>query len=95
MKGEKIIKMKFFTHFANQKYAQLLDYIRTLEPGEDVTVSRVQRELRVGYPLAKELLQMLHQEGYLESYTQWVGTVVNGERKEGHEITLYRVPNSH
>jgi DNA-binding GntR family transcriptional regulator len=88
-------KMKFSTDFANQKYAQLLDYIRTLKPGEDVTVSRIQREIRVGYSLAEEFLQMLHQEGYVESYKQWIGTIVNGVRREGHEITLYRIPHSH
>jgi Mn-dependent DtxR family transcriptional regulator len=86
--------MRFSTHFANEKYAQLLDYIRTLKSGEGISPSRIQRELRVGYKLAEEFLQALHQEGYVESYQKWAGSYWNGERKDGKYITFYRIPIS-
>ncbi|PLS19523.1 hypothetical protein CVD28_03655 [Bacillus sp. M6-12] len=74
-----------------EKLVQLNEHVKNMQPGDTISVSYIQRKIRVGYDMGKRLLRILVEEGKVESYQQWVGTSVNGVRKDGHEITLYRV----
>jgi DNA segregation ATPase FtsK/SpoIIIE-like protein len=76
-----------------EKYEVLKEHVQSLNPGDTISVAYIQRKIRVGYDMGKRLLESLQKDGEIESYQSWVGTTVNGVRKNGHEITLYRVPS--
>lgn len=78
--------------YEEEKLLDLKEHMQILKPGDTISVSYIQRKVRVGYEMAKRLLQNIHEAELVESYQQWVGTTVNGVRTDGHEITLYRIP---
>jgi Mn-dependent DtxR family transcriptional regulator len=78
------------TEYENEKYQEAINLIKEINSGETVSVSMFQRRIRVGYGLGTAIIQKLLKEGYLESYQQWVGTTINGEKKDGYYIKMFR-----
>lgn len=77
--------------YEKEKYQQTLEFIKALAVGEGVSVSMIQRKIRVGYGLGTAILHTLLKEEHLESYEQWVGSSVNEVKKDGNYIKLFKI----
>lgn len=88
--GSVILKTAI-SDYEKEKYQEALSFIKDLDAGEGVSVSMIQRKVRVGYGLATAILHSLLKDGFIESYEQWVGSSVNGVKKDGQELKMFRI----
>jgi DNA segregation ATPase FtsK/SpoIIIE-like protein len=86
-----VILQATVTEYEKEKYEQAVKLIEECQKGEGVSVSMLQRKLRVGYGLGTVILHSLLKNGYVESYEQWVGSSVNGVKKDGDYLKMFKV----